>query len=173
MANHEVLTPSQRDTLIKGIDTLTEHQIIRYFTLSEAELAFIHEENGQRKQMGLAVQLCFLRYPGLPFEVTDTLPDTVLLYIARQVGVVSSSLNDYVQMSKDTLNTHLQTLQTHFGFRKFTVEAEQEMKAWLLPLAMETDSGLTLLTSVAEAMRERQMVQPRLSVLEDFVWHTR
>jgi len=173
MANHEVLTPSQRDTLIKGIETLTEHQIIRYFKLSEAELTFIHQENGQRKQMGLAVQLCFLRYPGRPFEVTDTLPDTVLLYIARQVGVVSSSLNDYVQMSKDTLNTHLQTLQTHFGFRKFTAEAEQEMKAWLLPLAMETDSGLTLLTGLTEAMRQRQMVQPRLSVLEEFVWQTR
>lgn len=173
MAYHEVLTPSQRQRLTEILDTLSDNKIVRYFTLSAADLAFIHHHDGEENQLGVGVQLCYLRYPGRPFLETDRVPDAVLVYIARQIGVRSRALMNYAQPRKQTRTDNLKTIQSHFGFQGFDAAAEAALTTWLLPLACETDDGLTLITSLQEELRKRHIVQPNLDALEEFVWQVR
>jgi hypothetical protein len=145
MAYHEVLTPSQRQPLIDILETLTEHQIVHYFTLSASDMQFIRQQIGEENQLGMGVQLCFLRYPGHAFEETDHVPDAILVHIARQIGVPSRTLQRYAYPRQQTRNDHLTTLQKHFGFQPLSDQARQALAAWLVPLATQTDDGLTLI----------------------------
>jgi hypothetical protein len=173
MAYHEVLTSAQRQRVTESLDTLSDNKIVRYFTLSAADLDFIHRYDSEENQIGVGVQVCFLRYPGRPFLETDRVPDTVLVYIARQIGIRSRALQKYAQPRKQTRNDHLKAIQSHFGFQVFDEAAQQAMTTWLLPLACETDDGLTLVTRLQEEMRKRQIIQPNLDALEEFVWQVR
>lgn len=173
MAYHEVLTPAQRQRITDVLHTLSEAQIVRYFTLSAADLIFIRRHSGAENQMGIAVQLCFLRYPGRAFEATDRVPDAVLVHVARQIGVPSRALRDYAQPRAQTCGDHLNAVQTHFGFHGFDDQTHRDLQRWLLPLACETDDGLTLVTSLQDELRKRQIIPPGLEALEEFVWQVR
>jgi hypothetical protein len=97
----------------------------------------------------------------------------MLVYIARQIGIRSRTLQHYALPRKQTRTDHLTRLQTHFGFQPFDDQAQQALAAWLLPLATDTDDALTLVTSLQDALRKRKVIQPALDGLEELVWQVR
>ena len=173
MAYHAVLTTAQRQRLTNVLNTLSESQIVRYFTLSAADMDFIRAHSGDENQIGIGVQLCFLRYPGRPFEEADRVPDAMLVYIARQVGVRSRTLQHYALPRKQTRTDHLLRLENHFGFQPLDDQAQQGLSTWLLPLAIETDDALTLVMSLQDELRKRKIVHPQIERLEELVWQVR
>jgi len=173
MAAHKILTPSQHQRLTEVLNTLSDSKIVRYFTLSTADLDFIRRHMGEDNQIGIGVQLCFLRYPGRPFEATKRVPDAMLVYIARQIGVRSRTLQQYASSRTQTRTDHLNSIRTHFGFQSFDDQTQPAVAAWLLPLAIDTDDGLTLITSLQEELRTRHIIHSSLDGLEEFVWQVR
>jgi TnpA family transposase len=77
MATREVLSPAQRALLFKLPQNLSERELARYYTLSEGDLSSITRHRGSQNRIGIAVQLCLLRYPGQGLIVTDTVPQSV------------------------------------------------------------------------------------------------
>jgi TnpA family transposase len=41
-----------------------EAELIRRYTLTKADLAFVRQHRGDHNRLGIAVQMCFLRFPG-------------------------------------------------------------------------------------------------------------
>ena len=62
MPRRSILSGAERNSLVALPDA--KDDIIRYYTLSEADLSLIRQRRGEANRLGFAVQLCLLRHPG-------------------------------------------------------------------------------------------------------------
>ena len=62
MPRRSILSSAVRDSLFVLPDT--QDEIIRYYTLTESDLAITNQHRGGANRLGFAVQLCYMRYPG-------------------------------------------------------------------------------------------------------------
>jgi TnpA family transposase len=80
MPRHSILSVTERDNLLALPDT--EDGLIRYHTFSDSDQSLIGQRRGNPNRLGVAIQLCLLRYPGtsprLLREVRRKLPEKLL-----------------------------------------------------------------------------------------------
>ena len=62
LPRREILTPSQRVLLLAFPND--EGELIRRYTLTKADLAFVRQRRGDHNRLGIAVQMRSLRFPG-------------------------------------------------------------------------------------------------------------
>jgi Domain of unknown function (DUF4158) len=60
-----------------------EGELIRKYTLSRADLAFVRQHRGDHNRLGIAVQMCSLRYPGRVLRKNERPPDRLLNLVGR------------------------------------------------------------------------------------------
>ena len=51
---------------------IEQRELVRHYTLSEADLAAIARCRGDHNRLGLALMRCYLRYPGRALQVGET-----------------------------------------------------------------------------------------------------
>ena len=170
MPRREFLSPAQRAQLLAL--PATERELIRFYSLSPSELAWVRKRRGEHNRLGFAVQLCFFKHPGRAWSGGDSLPDTMLRYIARQVDASSQLLARYAERDQ-TRREHLVELQTHLSWRLFSGRAYQELGAWLIAPARSIDRGVALVEMLMEELRRRSILAPRITVLERLARETR
>jgi TnpA family transposase len=61
MPRRSILSAADRSCLLALPDT--EDELIRHYTFSEADLSLIRQRRGDANRLGVAVQLCLLRFP--------------------------------------------------------------------------------------------------------------
>jgi TnpA family transposase len=84
-----------------------------------SDLSVIRQRRGAANRLGFAVQLCYLRYPGIVLGV-DQLPFAPLLHlVAGQIKIPVEHWAEYGDRAQ-TRREHLVELQTVFGFEAFT-----------------------------------------------------
>lgn len=76
-------------------------------------------EEAQKNQIGFALQLCALRYPGRFLKPGETIPETVFRYIAAQLGLKAEDLLPYANRP-NTRHEHLGTHRKIYGYKPFT-----------------------------------------------------
>jgi hypothetical protein len=81
-------------------ETLDPESLRKYFTLTETDLQEVAVCRGVVNKLGFAVQLCTLRWQGYFLGDTRGLPTTVLETLARQLGLLAMSIDDYPQNEK-------------------------------------------------------------------------
>ncbi len=177
MPTRELLSESQRARLA-AIPAMEERELVRYHTLSEADLKAISVRRGAANRLGFALQLCLLRYPGRPLRSGETVPRNVVEFVASQVGADPDAFADYAGgpegTGRDTTRReHVAEIVRTFGFRSFDARAYRELSRWLLPIAQGTDSGEALVGALLEEMRRGEIVAPALYAVERLVWETR
>jgi len=79
------MTEKQRGALLAL--PASEEEVVRYHSLDENDLIAIREARTPETQLGYALQLCCLRYPGRHLQKGELLPALMLDHIAEQVGV--------------------------------------------------------------------------------------
>lgn len=67
MPRRSILSASERDSLLAIPDAKDE--LIRRYTFNDTELAVIAQHRGPANRLGFAVQLCYMRYPGVALDV--------------------------------------------------------------------------------------------------------
>lgn len=108
MARRSILTAQERQSLVALPDNQTD--FIRHYSLSETDLSLIKQKRGDTNRLGFAIQLCYMRYPGIILGVKE-IPDPYLLkFIAKQLKVSPQSWEDYGFREK-TRREHLLELQ--------------------------------------------------------------
>ena len=98
-------------------ETLDPESLRKYFTLTETDLQEVAVCRGVVNKLGFAVQLCTLRWQGYFLGDTRGLPAPVLETIARQLGLLSMSIDDYPQNEK-TRWEHLERIRQHLRFQQ-------------------------------------------------------
>ncbi|MBV9479827.1 MAG: DUF4158 domain-containing protein [Acidobacteria bacterium] len=98
MSRQTLLSAEQRTRLF-GIPTKAS-EIAKYYVLSSADLALIRTKRRSGNQLGFAVQLCLLRYPGQGLGFGEHPPETMIAFVARQLDVSPTAFSGYALRAK-------------------------------------------------------------------------
>lgn len=163
MPRRSILSTAERDSLLALPDRLDE--LIQHYTFSETDLAIIRLHRGPENRLGFAVQLCYMRYPGLMLSADKEPSAPLLSFVASQLKVSEKSWADYGLRDK-TRREHLIQLQKLFGFQAFTMRHYRLAVKNLGDLALQTDKGILLATTLIDSLREQHVLLPSLNVIE-------
>jgi TnpA family transposase len=87
-------------------------------------------------KLGLALQLCALRYPGRLLRPGELIPAEPLAFLAEQVGVPPESLAGFARRGP-TRYEQLGLLYRTHGFQELTRPHRAALAAWLPPIARD------------------------------------
>lgn len=162
----------QRQEFLETLFDLSEVQIHSYYTLSELDKKIIFERRTKANQLGYAVQLCLLRYPG--FIPTDLLmiPLDIVEYISEQLLAEPVDLLKFAQRST-SLREHRQEIKVRFGFTKYSHKLEPKLLESLTSYAEENRTIPDMLFLLLRQSREQKVIIPAISVLESIIWIAR
>ncbi len=155
------------DTELASLLTLpdTEAELIRRYTLSDADLTIVAQHRGPANHLGFAVQLCYMRHPGVVLGAGDTPSASMLRLVAAQLKL-SPELWEAYGKREQTRREHLVELQTVFGFQPFGKQHYRHAVHGLEALAWQTDKGAVLAGALIERLRPKTILLPTLSVIE-------
>ncbi len=166
MPRRSVLTEAQHAELFALPES--EPDLVRYWTLSSADLRVFTSRRRPHNRLGFALQLCALRYPGRLLKPGEFIPDAPLRFVGDQLGVEPDALADYATRGP-TRYEQLDTLREVFGFRQLSRPIHAELQAWLLPIALTMTGGIDLARILMEEFRRRQIIVPGITSLERMV----
>ena len=142
-----------------------QRELVRHYTLSDADLAMIRRCRGDYNRLGQALMLCYLRYPGRPLRADERPPEPLLAFVAEQIDVLPQSIDDYLSVERNRRN-HAAELQDRLRLRPFGTRPAAELAIWLLPHAIEDERFGHLAELVVRACRQRRIVLPWPAALE-------
>lgn len=96
-------------------------ELIRRYTLSESDLSLVRQHRGAANRLGFAVQLCYMRYPGIVLEPGKEPFALMLSVVAAQLKVEPERWAEY-GLRDATRREHLLEIEAVLGFRPFTVQ---------------------------------------------------
>jgi len=147
MPRRELLTPAERESLLTV--PVIEAEQIRYYTLSRSDLAFIRQHRWDYNRLGVAIQLCYLRYPGRVLARGETPPAALLAMVASQLKTTPALWDPYASRDQ-TRREHQQEVVQRLGLALFTRTNFRELVTWLIPTALQTVQGIVLVQSAIE-----------------------
>lgn len=157
MPRRSILSAAERESLLALPDTKDE--LIRHYTFSETDLSIIRQRRGPANRLGFAVQLCYLRFPGVILGVDEPPFPPLLKLVADQLKVSVESWDEYGQREQ-TRREHLVELQTVFGFQPFTMGHYRQAVQLLTEMALQTDKGIVLASTLIEHLRQQSVILP-------------
>ena len=163
MPRRSILSAVERDNLLKISGAKDE--LIQHYTLSEYDLSIIRQHRGAANRLGFAIQLCYMRYPGIILGAGQTPFLPLLSFVAEQIEVPLERWEKYGQREQ-TRREHLVELQTIFGFRLFTMSYYRQVVKTLTELALQTDKGIVLARFLIENLRKQKIILPPMDSIE-------
>jgi len=163
MPRRELLTPAQREQLLAFPADAAE--LIRLYTLSDAEQAFIKAHRGGHNRLGVSVQLAYLRFPGRPIARDEEPQPQVLSMMAAQLKAPASAWALYAQRD-ETRREHAVSVTKWLGLRALDLHEYRSLSHWLLAIAMQTTQGIVLAQALVAEIRRRRIVLPAIGTLE-------
>ena len=166
MPRRRALTAGQLEDLFAL--PAAEPDLIRHWTLSEADLAAIGRRRGGANQLGYALQLCAFRYPGRLLRPGDAIPEPALRFVTEQLRIGPEALLSYAARPQ-TRRDQLDGLRQTFRFQMFAPGHGRELLSWLLPVALATTNASAIAAALMEELRRRRIVAPGPSVVERLI----
>ena len=163
MPRRSILSAAERISLLALPDT--EDELIRHYTFSEADLSLIRQRRGDANRLGIAVQLCLLRFPGHGLLPDASVPSPLLQWISRQLCTDPGCWSQYAER-EETRREHLLELRAYLGMQPFGLAHFRQAVHAATELAVQTDKGIVLAVSVIDALRHRHTILPTLDVIE-------
>jgi TnpA family transposase len=165
MPRRRALTEAQLESLLAL--PVTEADLLRHWTLSDDDLVAIGRRRRNHNQLGFALQLCALRYPGRLLRPGEVIPEPTLRFVADQLGTAPEALTTYAARFQ-TRYEQLGVLRKSFGFTDLTTRRRQILE-WLLPMALATTKAQTVATALLDELRRRRIIVPGPSTIERLV----
>ncbi len=166
----EVLTPEQRLLFTTIPDDLTTQEMARYYALSAEDIAFIRQHRGADNRLGVALQLCCLRFPGRMLMQMTTISERVVVYVAEQLHLSANAFAGYGSR-RGTPYDHLQNICEQYGYRSCDKGDVMPLIRYSLPFALENDEALPLVDGAMAWMRQHKLIAPTILITEKLVWH--
>jgi hypothetical protein len=164
-----ILTDEQRLWLTTIPPDLSQKELVHYYTLSPDDIAFTQRHYKDENRLGIAVQLCGLRYPGRRLVDLLPIPEHVLAYIAEQLDIAPEAFTDYGQREA-TIYEHRNDIRQAYGYRNYNARDQLPLTRYLLPLAMESDEPVPLVQTALSYMCQQRIIAPGITTTESLVW---
>ncbi|EJU0637217.1 Tn3 family transposase [Salmonella enterica] len=142
-----------------------EESLIRHYTLTPEDRQEIETRRRSHNQLGYAVQLCLMRYPGRTLMPGEQLPSSVVGYISEQLSVDREDLDHYSRREPTRLE-HTASLSAYLKMR--TAKGADRRAALLAAIeaAAATDKGLPIVDAVVAAFRANNVLLPARDTIE-------
>lgn len=117
-------------------DAIDAADLARHFQLDGDDLSFVRRQHGAAGQLGIALQLCTLRWLGF---IPEDLPGAPADAIATLAGLVDASPRasfDY-SVRPQTGRGHRPLVRGHAGFRAAGERELLAVRGWLVERALE------------------------------------
>ncbi len=163
MPRRSILSAAERESLLALPDT--DDELIRHYTFSDADLSLIRQRRGDANRLGVAVQLCLLRFPGQGLLPDAAVPMPFLQLIGRQLRLDPACWPQYAER-EETRREHLLELRAYLGMEPFGLAHYRQTVHVTTELALQTDKGIVLANSVLDSLRYRHIILPTLDVIE-------
>lgn len=163
MPRRSILSAAERASLLLPPDT--EDELIRHYAFGETDLSLIRQRRGDANRLGVAVQLCLLRFPGQGLLPDASMPMSLLQWIGRQLRIDPSCWPQYAER-EETRREHLLELRAYLGVEPFGLAHYRQAVHATTELALQTDKGIVLAVSVLDTLRHRHIILPTLDVIE-------
>ena len=147
---------------------LSNDDLIAFFTLSETDLLQIPKTASAANRLGVGLQIVLLRFLGFHLIELKLLPESVIKYVAWQIGVETEQIIFYGERDQ-TRTDHQRTIEKYLGFRHPTDDDYRRTNDWLLERALEHDRPTLLLQLLCERFLAEKVVRPGFSVVERMV----
>ena len=93
MPRQSILSITEKQSLIALPDNQAE--FIRHYSFSESDLSIIRQRRGDANQLGFAIQLCYMRFPGIILGIKQTPYPHLLNYVAQQLNISPNAWESY------------------------------------------------------------------------------
>lgn len=163
MPRRSILSAAERESLLALPDT--ENELIRQYTFSESDLSLIQQRRGDANRLGVAVQLCLLRFPGQSLLPGAAVPTSLLQWIGQQLRLDPACWRQYAER-EETRREHLLELRAYLGLKPFGLAHYRQAVHTMTDLALQTDKGVVLVSAVFDSLRHRPIILPALDVIE-------
>lgn len=95
MPRRELLTPTERLELLAF--PREEVELIRRYTLSRQDAAFVRQHRGDHNRLGIAVQMSYLRFPGRAIGEREQPHEPLLSMLAAQLEIPVAAWDLYAR----------------------------------------------------------------------------
>jgi len=161
------LTPKEREAYDAVPDNISYRQVVQHFTITPDDLAVTNSCRRKAHRFGFALQICYLRWLGRFPDDVKAAPATILKFLSEQITLSPELLLKYPGQTRIS-RIHRKRIRQHLGYREFS-SLQEEIAAWLLPLAHEHDFARGLLDALIEHLHREKIVRPGISTLERLV----
>lgn len=163
MPRKSLLSKTERDGLLALPNT--RNDLIRYYSFSEHDKSIISQHRRASNRLGFAIQLCYMRYPGVLLGVNKEPFPPLLQFVSSQLRIPADKWNEYGSRPQ-TRREHLIKLQTLFKFKPFSMDYYRSAVEKLHDIAWQTDKGISLAESLIEFLRSKSILLPSIEVIE-------
>ncbi len=163
MPRRLILTDQERAALLRPPEG--REDLIRHYSFGESDLTVIRQHRGNGNKIGFAIQLCYMRYPGICLGMDENPHPAVMHFVASELDIPADKWNDYGRRHQ-TRREHLVELQAVFKFTLFGTEHYQASVKYLERLAWQTDKGIVLAETLIQYLRSQSILLPSINVIE-------
>ena len=163
MPRRSILSTPERNSLLALPDN--QDDLIRYYSFSEHDLSIIVQHRGAANRLGFAIQLCYMRYPGIILPPDEPPYLSILRIVCSQLQINHEVWERYAERA-ETRREHLLELQSVFDFKTFTMRHYRSAVHRLEELAWQTDKGILLASSLIQNLRNQLILLPSINVIE-------
>ena len=163
MPRRQILADLERNSLLALPES--QYELIQLYTLSEHDLSIISQQRGAFNRLGFAIQLCYMRYPGIILPVNQIPNVSLLKLVCNQLNTITDAWDDYSERA-ETRREHLIIIQSIFGFLPFAMNYYQSAVRTLETTAFQTDKGIVLANELIEYLRKKKILLPSVNVIE-------
>ena len=165
MPRRQILSDIEQNNLFAVPED--KDDLIRLYTLSERDFSLIGQySRGMENRLGFAIQLCYMKFPGIILPPGQQPSLLVLNFISSQLNIDPQVWDNYSERA-ETRREHILSLLSILGVEVFTTANHYELAVDSLSrTALQTDKGIVLATELIENLRNKKILLPAIFTIE-------
>jgi len=149
-----------------------EDALRSFFTLTREDLELVRTARSPRNQLGLALLLAWTRAERRAVSDPATLPNDVVGFVARQLGLTAEALAGYGSRPA-TRTAHVASVCRHLGLRFMAAPDEQQIKVVLSRRVAQTANAAALMEAADDWLFSEGLLRPAQDRVERLVRQAR
>lgn len=163
MPRRMILTDAERQNFLAL--PADDDTLIRHWSLDDEDHRLLETRRRDDTRLGLALQLCALRYPGRLIQRGEIIPESAVVFLAEQLRIEPEALASFARRPP-TRYEQLAILRQHYGFSELSHPQRADLLAFARGVAIASTKDKFVVTALADEMRRRRIVIPGITVIE-------